>query len=73
MEPFDITIGETIYSVFPEEDEMYTIFKDGAEYLLIQKDNEHHWLKLHHLTELPSFEEDEEVNQIGQQILEHKE
>lgn len=73
MEPFDITISGTVYSVFPEEDEMFTIFKEGKEYLLIQKDNETNWLKLDHLTELPSFEEDAEVNQIGQLISGHKE
>ncbi|NEU08238.1 hypothetical protein GZH53_07935 [Flavihumibacter sp. R14] len=67
QEPFDITIGNTIYSVFPEEDNIYTIFKEGVEYLKIQKDDEH-WLKLDPQTELPRFEADEEVNQIGLQI-----
>lgn len=40
IEPFDIEIGELTYAVFPEEDEIYTIFKDGIEYVKIQKDTE---------------------------------
>lgn len=71
QEPFDITVGKVIYSVFPEEDGMYTIFKEGIEYLKIQRDEEN-WLKLDQHTELPLFEEDEEVNQIGIQISQHK-
>lgn len=66
-EPFDISLGNTIYSVFPEEDNIYTIFKDGIEYVKIQKDGER-WLKLDPLTELPRFEEDDEVNRIGSEI-----
>ena len=66
-EPFDITLGNTICSVFPEEDNIYTIFKEGIEYVKIQKDEER-WLKLDPLTELPRFEEDEEVNRIGSEI-----
>ena len=67
-EPFDITVGKTIYSVFPEEDETFTIFKEGVEYIKIQKDTEGVWLKLDPETELPLFEENVEVNQIGRQI-----
>lgn len=67
QEPFDITLGNLIYSVFPEEDHVYTIFKEGEEYLKMQKDDER-WLKLDPQTELPRFEEDEEVNQIGLEI-----
>ena len=66
-EPFDIDVGGTTYSVFPEEDNIYTIFKEGVEYLKIQKDEEN-WLKLDPQTELPRFERDDEVDQIGLQI-----
>lgn len=66
-EPFDISLGDTIYSVFPEEDNIYTIFKEGIEYVKIQKDEER-WLKLDPLTEMPRFEDDEEVNRIGAEI-----
>lgn len=68
QEPFDIEVGEVEYAVFPEEDDTYTIFKDGVEHVKIQKDTEQHWLKLDHETDLPLFSEDEEVRLIGQQI-----
>lgn len=71
--PFDITIGKTIYSVFPEETDVYTIFKEGVEYMKIQRDTEQVWLKLDPNTDTPLFEQDEEVNQIGLLINDHKE
>ena len=64
QEPFDISVGGIIYSVFPEEDETYTIFKEGVEHFKMQKDAER-WLKLDPQTEIPRFEEDAEVNLIG--------
>ena len=67
-EPFDIEIGKTDYAVFPEEDETYTIFKDGSEHLKIQKDGEGRWLKLDPETDITVFTEDEEVNRIGAKI-----
>jgi hypothetical protein len=68
QEPFDIEIGPINYSVFPEGNDSYTIFKDGREYIQIQKDTSSIWLKMDYKTELPIFEEDEEVNAIGQAI-----
>lgn len=68
QEPFDIEIGPVNYSVFPEGNDSYTIFKDGKEYIQIQKDTSSIWLKMDYKTELPIFEEDEEVNAIGQAI-----
>lgn len=73
QEPFDIKLNGVIYSVFPEEEDIYTIFKEGVEYLKIQKDAETHWLKLDDETELPLFVEDVEVNNIGKAIAEYKE
>lgn len=67
-EPFDIEIGEVTYSVFPEEEGTYTIFKEGEEYCKIQKDDESHWLKLDPETEVPLFQEDAEVSLIGNAI-----
>ena len=67
-EPFDIFIGPTTYSVFPEEDNSFTIFKEGKEYVRIQKDTEGVWLKLDYESDLPIFDEDTEVNEIGVQI-----
>lgn len=68
QEPFDINLGPTIYSVFPEEDNSFTIFKEGKEYVRIQKDTEGVWLKLDYESDLPIFDEDIEVNEIGAQI-----
>lgn len=68
IDPFDIEIENIVYSVFPEEEGVYTIFKEGREYVKIQKDEESQWLKLHHETELPLFDEDAEVKRIGQEI-----
>lgn len=67
-EPFDIEIDDITYSVFPEEDGIYTIFKEGIEYVKIQKDEGGEWLRLHAETELPLFGEDAEVQQIGKEI-----
>jgi len=69
-EPFDIEIGATVYSVFPEEEEVFMVFKDGVEYVKIIKDTDTLWLKLDPETELPLFGMDEEINLIGQKILE---
>ncbi len=71
-EPFDIELGNVIYSVFPEEDGVYTIFKEGIEYMKIQKDEGEQWLKLDPETDLPMFGEDEEVRLIGREILLYK-
>jgi len=68
-EPFDIEMGVVTYSIFPEEDGIYTIFKDGEEYVKIQKDTEQQWLKLDPETEMPLFGIDEEINTIGREIV----
>lgn len=68
QEPFDIELGEVTYSIFPEEEEVFTVFKEGLEYMKIQKDDERHWLKLHDETELPIFDENEEANAVGRAI-----
>lgn len=70
QEPFDIEIRGTVYSVFPDEKDMYTVFKEGKEYIQIIKDTETTWLKLHPETGLPMFGMDEEVNLIGREIAE---
>ncbi|QNL47746.1 hypothetical protein H8S90_13025 [Olivibacter sp. SDN3] len=68
-EPFDVTFNDVDYAVFPEEDNTYTIFKDGVEYIKIMKDTESSWLKLDPETELPRFEADDEINAIGKEII----
>ncbi len=68
IDPFDIDIFGKTYAVFPEEDGTYAIFKDGKEYLIIQKDEGTQWIKLDPKTGLPLFGLDEEVNLLGQEI-----
>jgi hypothetical protein len=73
QQPFDIIVAEIHYAVFPEPEDTFTIYKDGKEYLQIQKDDENQWLKLDDETALPLFEPNEEVNLIGRAISEYKE
>lgn len=68
QEPFDIEMGNVVYSIFPEEKDVYLVFKEGKEYIKIIKDTETTWLKLNPQTELPMFGMDEEVDLIGRKI-----
>lgn len=68
-EPFDITIGEINYAIFPEGNDTYVVFKEGNEFAEIQKDTDSQWLRLDPETALPLFEEDEEINAIGREIV----
>lgn len=68
QEPFDIEIDNVVYSIFPDEKDTYTIFKEGKEYVQIIKDTDTNWLKLHPETGLPLFGMDEEINLIGVEI-----
>jgi len=70
QEPFDIEIENIVYSIFPDEKDTYTVFKEGLEYVQIIKDTDTQWLKMHPETGLPLFGMDEEINMIGQKILE---
>lgn len=69
QEPFDIIVGNVEYAIFPEGNDTYVVFKDGKEYAEIQKDTDLQWIKLDAETALPLFEEDEEINAIGREIL----
>lgn len=68
QDPFDLEVAGALYAAFPEGNDTYTIFKDGKEHLQIIKDTSAIWLKLDYKTELPIFEEDEEVIAIGKAI-----
>ncbi|HLQ99477.1 MAG TPA: hypothetical protein VK102_03810 [Sphingobacterium sp.] len=70
QEPFDIELFDTVYSIFPEEKDTYTVFKEGKEYIQIIRDEGDHWLKANPETGLPLFGMDEEVNLLGKKILE---
>ncbi len=69
QEPFDITIGTTDYAIFPEGNDIYVVYKDGKEYVQIQKDTDEQWLRLDDETALPLFEYNEEINAIGKAIM----
>nr|WP_294873903.1 hypothetical protein [uncultured Pedobacter sp.] len=69
QQPFDISIGDVDYAVFPEGNDTYVIFKNGKEYAHIQKDTDLQWLKLDPETAIPVFEIDEEINNIGREIM----
>lgn len=73
QQPFDIIVVNKHFAVFPEGEDTYTIYKDGKEYMQIQKDSESQWLKLDDETALPLFEPNQEVNLIGKEISEYKE
>lgn len=68
QDPFDLDVAGVPYAAFPEGNDTYTIFKNGKEHLQIIKDTSAIWLKLDYKTELPIFEEDEEVIAIGKAI-----
>lgn len=71
QEPFDVTLGNIDYAVFPEGNDTYVIFKDGVEYVHIQKDTDLQWIKLDPETGTPLFDTNDEVNLIGKEILTH--
>ncbi len=71
QEPFDIEIADVVYSIFPDEKDTYTIFKDGKEYVQLIKDTDTMWLKLNPETGLPMFGMDEEINLIGAEITKY--
>ncbi|WP_113651342.1 hypothetical protein [Pedobacter namyangjuensis] len=73
QQPFDLEIGAINYAVFPEGNDTYVIFKEGKEYVQIQKDDAEQWIKFDKETALPLFEYDEEVNQIGTLITAYQE
>jgi hypothetical protein len=73
MQPFDLEIGDQHYAVFPEGNDTYIIFKNGAQYLHIQKDGGEQWIKFDNETGTPVFEYEEEVNTIGLHIEQYKE
>lgn len=69
-EPFDIELDDIVYAVFPEEKDVYVVFKEGREYVKLLKDTEKSWLMLNPETELPMFGLDEEVDRLGEKINE---
>lgn len=73
QQPFDLEVGSLQYAIFPEGNDIYIVFKEGKEYLQIQKDVASQWIKFDKETGLPQFEPDDEVNELGKQIENYKE
>lgn len=67
-QPFDIELNALNYAIFPEGNDVYVVFKEGKEYIQIQKDAAQQWIKFDKETALPIFELDVEVNTLGQLI-----
>ncbi len=57
--------GGSVYEVIPEEDGVFTVFKDGMEYIQIMQHKSMKWLRIDYKTDLPIIEENEEVDSIG--------
>jgi hypothetical protein len=68
-ESFYFKGGGSIYEVIPEEDGIYTIFKDSIEYIQVMKYKNSKWLRIDYKTDLPIIEENEEVDSIGRVIV----
>lgn len=64
-ESFHFKLRGAIYEVITEEENTYTIFKMGAEYLQILKNSNHKWMRIDYKTDLPVVEENDEVEDIG--------
>ncbi len=59
----------SIYEVIPEEDGVYTVFKDGIEYIQVMQQKNLKWFRIDYKTDLPIIEENEEVDSIGRVIV----
>ena len=68
-ESFHFKLRGLIYEVIPEEDDTYTIFRMGDEYLQILKNKNNKWMRIDYKTDLPIVEENDEVEDIGNIIV----
>lgn len=68
-ESFYFKAGGSIYEIIPEEDGVYTVFKDSMEYIQIIQHKGLKWLRIDYKTDLPIIEENEEVDSIGRVIV----
>jgi hypothetical protein len=68
-ESFFFKGGGSIYEIIPEEDAVYTVFKDGIEYIQVIQHKNAKWLRIDYKTDQPIIEENEEVDSIGRVIV----
>ncbi|WAC42092.1 hypothetical protein [Pedobacter sp. SL55] len=62
---FHFKLRGEIYEVVAEEDNTFTIFKMGEEYLLITKLRGKKWVRIDYKTDEPVIEENDEVEDLG--------
>jgi hypothetical protein len=67
-ESFHFKLRGEIYEVILEEDNNYTIFKMGVEYMLLLKHKSGKWLQIDYKTDQPIIEENHEVDELGEII-----
>jgi hypothetical protein len=67
-ESYFFKLGKIIYEVIPEEDGIYTIFKNGEEHIQLKQLAGQKWFRIDYKTDLPIIEENEEVAIIGRAI-----
>lgn len=64
-ESFHFKLRGLVYEVVAEEDNTFTIFKMGKEYLLLTKVNNKKWCRIDYKTDQPVIEQNDEVEDIG--------
>jgi hypothetical protein len=65
---FLFKLNGIIYEVVPEEDNTFTVFKWGDEYIQMLKNKNQKWMRIDYKTDLPIVEENHEVEDIGKVI-----
>lgn len=65
---FYVKINGLIYEIIPEEDQIFTIFKQGEEYMQIFRNSNKKWMRIDYKTDLPIVEINDEVEDLGKVI-----
>jgi hypothetical protein len=67
-ESFYAKINGIIYEIIPEEDQVFTVFKQGDEHLQMLKNKNNKWMRIDYKTDLPIVEINDEVEDLGRLI-----
>jgi hypothetical protein len=67
-ESFFAKLHGIIYEIIPEEDRIFTIFKQGDEHIQMLKNKNNKWMRIDYKTDLPIVEENHEVEDLGKLI-----
>lgn len=65
---FYAKLNGIVYEFIPEEDQTFTVFKWGEEYLQLLKNKNNKWMRIDYKTDLPIIEENHEVEDLGKLI-----